>query len=402
MGFKGEISPRRAYLANFRAGGEILDEIIFIYFKAPKSYTGEDLIEISCHGGDYIVEKIIKELCKAGARPANPGEFSFRAFINNKMDLTEAEAVSDLIASESESARKNALLQLQGGLNREIKNIRDSLLGILAELEVEIEFPEDEPMEADYEGWSEKTTAAIDFLERMIENSEAGKSIREGFRVVIAGPPNSGKSTLLNALLGEDRAIVHHSAGTTRDIIRESLEVGGIRIWLTDTAGLRDDADEVEADGINRTRRAMESSDLIVYLIDLIEDKKHKIETYNQEQLLLVGNKIDLADKISLDCDICISALHGTGIDELKKMIADYALPGGIEGGVIANERHLKAMRQAVSGMIRARDIIISEGETELVSLEIRESLRLLGEITGEGVTDEVLDRIFNNFCIGK
>lgn len=400
--FQSEIVPRRATLASFGEENREIDQVVFIYYRGPKSYTGEDLIEIHCHGGEYITRRILNSLCRNGARPAEPGEFTFRAFLNGKMDLTQAEAVSDLIESESEYARRNALNQLNGGLYKEIKEISDVLLSLIAELEVELEFPEEEPFEADYWGWGVRMRVAMKQIRSMVEKGDSGRAVREGFRVTIAGPPNSGKSTLLNTLTGEDRAIVHSKAGTTRDILREAVEIGGIKVWLTDTAGLRQVRDEVEQEGVNRAEREIGSADLIIYLFDLgagLEDSSGKTPEKN---CLFVGNKIDIHDGAGMECDLKISALRGDGLNELRDLIAKTALGKGIEGGVIANERHLVSLKHSLECMERAVEITKKEGETELIALELREAAKSLGDIIGEAVTEEVLEEIFSRFCIGK
>ena len=397
--FPAEIKPRHAYLASICDQAGEFDQVVFIYYQGPNSYTGEDLVEIHSHGGDYIPQRVLDVLCENGARPAEPGEFTFRAYMNGKMDLTQAEAVSEIIKAESKHGNRNALSQLKGGLSGEVKNYRDTLISVLAELELELEFPDDEPYDADYHGWSEKLRRVKSGIEDIVRLGNSGRAIREGFRVVIAGPPNSGKSTLLNALLGENRAIVHPSAGTTRDILRESVEIGGVRVWLSDTAGLREIGDDVESEGVERAKREMESADLIVYLFDLA---KNALQTANDGRIVKVGNKADLYPDSKPECDLKISALKGIGLDELKRSITERALGAGIEGAIIANERHLDAFRKAAQNLQRALEIVSFEGETELIALETREAARWLGEIIGEGVTEEVLENIFSRFCIGK
>ncbi len=397
--FPIEIKPRHAYLASVCDEAGEFDQVIFIYYQAPNSYTCEDMVEVHSHGGDYISQRVLDVLCKKGARPAQPGEFTFRAFMNGKLDLPQAEAVSEIISSESKHGNRNALSQLKGGLSEEVRKFREELISVLAELELELEFPDDEPYDADYPGWLEKLLKVKTGIEEIVRLGNSGRAIREGFRVVIAGPPNSGKSTLLNALLGENRAIVHPEAGTTRDILRESVEIGGIRVWLSDTAGLREIGDDVESEGVERARREMESADLIVYLFDL---GKQMPQAKNDKRTVTVGNKIDLYPDSIKECDLMISALKRTGIDKLKQSITEKALGAGIEGAVIANERHLDAFRKATGNLQQALELVILEGETELIALETREAARLLGEIIGEGVTEEVLENIFSRFCIGK
>lgn len=394
------IQPWRAYLREVADEDGVFDQVIFIYFRSPHSYTGEDMVEISCHGGHYISQRMLHMLFNYGVRPAEPGEFTLRAFINNKVDLTQAEAVSEIIAAQSRLGNRNAMIQLRGRLSERVRNMRRKLVHLLAELEVEIEFPEDEPMEADYQGWSERLQKVVAEMDSMIVRGNTGRIVREGYRVVIAGPPNSGKSTLMNALLDAERAIVHPSAGTTRDVLKESVEIGGIRVWLSDTAGLRDNVIGVEYEGIRRAIREMEEADFVIYLFDLGVGKPD-IGIANGE-LITVGNKLDIHPEVEVDCDLRISALRGDGLPALKEEIRRRAFGGGIEGAVIANERHLQSLRQASSAIQRALEIAKFEGETELMALEIRDAVRFLGEITGEDVTEDTLEAIFSRFCIGK
>ena len=400
--FQGEIKARRAFLADIGEDEEIIDRVIIIYYRAPKSYTGDDLVEIHCHGGDYVSEKVLILLHNKGARAAEPGEFTYRAFMNGKMDLTEAEAVSDLVEAESDIARRSALFQLRGGLHRRITEMREILLEMMAELEVELEFPEDEPVEADYWGWGQRVKQALKAVDKMISEGEAAQHFRGGFRVVIAGPPNSGKSTLMNALMGEDRAIVHPQPGTTRDLLRESLELGGTKISLTDTAGLRSDPEEVEEEGIRRARSAVETADLTIYLFDLGVGYDGGAEGFSEKRRLIVGNKVDLHNPAGEKCDLKISALRGEGLEKLKAMIVEAALPQGVENYAVANQRHIEALRKSREYLRQALTLTETEGETELLALELRDAARFLGEVIGEGVTEEVLERIFNRFCIGK
>ena len=395
-----DLTPREATLANIADEKGEFDQVIVIYYRSPKSYTGEDMVEINCHGGDYITQRVLDLLCRKGARPAEPGEFTYRAFMNGKLDLTQAEAVADLVAAESDLGNRNAARQLMGGLSEAIGGMRKELISVLAELEVELEFPDDEPMEADYWAWSERIKKVQAEIESLIRRGNTGRVIREGYKVVIAGPPNSGKSTLLNALIGEERAIVHHQAGTTRDVLREAVEIGGLKVWLMDTAGLREDGQEVEAEGIRRAKLEVENADLALYLFDLGYPSREV--AIKAREVMLVGNKVDLYPQAESPAEIRISALKGNGLAELSTMIVKKALKTGIEPEVIANERHLTAMRKADACMQKALELANLEGETELMALETREALRHLGEIIGEDLAEEVLESIFSRFCIGK
>ena len=398
-----KIEPRRASVSEFSAEGYLIDQVVYVYFENPESYTGEDLIEISCHGSIYIVRKILTELFRLGARPADPGEFTFRAFLNGKIDLTGAEAVADLIACDSEKARLNALMQLNGGLRQSIDSFREILLSLLADLEVELEFPDEEFLDLDYPKFKAQLTGLKNDIQNVIDRGHAGKAVREGFRVTIAGPPNSGKSTLLNALLGENRAIVHETAGTTRDILREYTEIGGVKVWLTDTAGLRQSGDEIESEGIRRAEKEIETSDLILYLFDLSDGMdKSEINKLPVDRLLTIGSKLDLYEEQQIDCRLKISAVRGDNLDTLQSIISERAFSRNIEGGIIANERHIESMSDAVEAIERALEIVADKGETELIAFELNHSAKVLGEVIGEGVTEEVLENIFSRFCIGK
>jgi tRNA modification GTPase len=394
--------PWRASLAEIMDVEEPIDQAIVIYYQAPKSYTGEDLMEIICHGGEYVVERVMEVLIDKGARPAQAGEMTFRAFIEGKLDLTQAEAVSDIISAQSRFAHRNAIAQLHGGLSAKISAIKKELIEILSEIEVEIEFPEDEPLVINYEDWNGKLLEALREIEGLYLQGLKGKSAREGFRVTIAGPPNSGKSTLLNALLGEERAIVHHIPGTTRDTLRESLEIGGVRIWLSDTAGLRSNADEVESEGIKRTHREIQTGDLVIYLFDLQEGLKIESDSLSSHNILFVGNKLDICSGEEIVCDLKISALKGIGLEGLKSAVMAKALGDWRESGIVANQRHLSSLKEAMDYLKSALALCQSRGESELLALEIRSSASALGEILGEGVTEEVLETIFSRFCIGK
>lgn len=394
------IHPREANISGIKDDRGEFDQVVYIHYREPRSYTGEDMVEINCHGGDYISQRLLSLLCAKGARPAEPGEFTFRAFINGRIDLTQAEGVADIIAAESELANKNALLILNGGLLEKVKDIRQTLIRVDAEIEVELEFPEDEPMEADYWGWSERLKRAKNELDSLIYTGRKARAVREGFRVVIAGPPNSGKSTLLNALLGENRAIVNPKPGTTRDILKEKTEIGGLQVILSDTAGLRETTEEIESEGINRARKEIESANLVIYLYDISIGRREK--DFNGRNVIFTANKADLYPGMDENNDLKISALRGDGLDKLKDEIKKHALQKTVEGSIVANERHLNKLLKTSDCVLHALEIANIEGETEMMALEIREGIRLLGEITGEGVTEEVLEEIFGRFCIGK
>ncbi|MBL7191949.1 tRNA uridine-5-carboxymethylaminomethyl(34) synthesis GTPase MnmE [bacterium] len=399
-----ELAPRRAVLTDIVQDGEKIDRVIVIYFKAPESYTGEDMIEISCHGGDIIRERIMSLLCEKGARPAEPGEFTLRAFLNGKMDLTQAEAVSDIIATDSEIGRRYALEKLQGGLSKRITPIRNIILDILAEAEADIEFPEEESDSIDFPQWLKKAREAWEMMNKILKSYICEDKVKEGFKIVIAGPPNSGKSTLLNRLIGEERAIVHHEAGTTRDVIRESIEMNGVRIWLTDTAGLRDAYSSVESEGISRAEQAIKAADMVLYLIDLNNyDRNDSIfERMKAKEIIKIGNKVDLNPGEGIECDLKISALRGNGIDDLLEIIKEKAGSLSVEGGMMMNERQYKCLTDADRSLTSGIKKLVNEKDMYLMCEDLKGAAFSLGEITGEEVTEEVLSRIFEKFCIGK
>ena len=399
-----KLEPRRATLVEIGDKSEAFDQAIAIFYRAPNTYTGEDMIEICCHGGDYIRNKVTNLLWAKGARPAEPGEFTLRAFLNGKKDLAQAEAVAELIEAESDAARRNALEQLHGGLSKRVNGIRNALMDMLSEIEAEIEFPDDEPESVDFKAWKIQLEESIKSVDEIISMHSENKALREGFKVVIAGPPNSGKSTLLNRLLGVERAIVHSLAGTTRDLVRSSVEIGGIKIWITDTAGLRESKSPIEKEGVNRAITEMETSDLVLYLFDLKERNDTSIslmeDKYNDA--LIVGNKVDLYKEDGIKCDLKISALRGDGVEQLMNLIKGKAVKCESNSVVVVNQRHLECLMKAKNAMKAALVRAECEKDMELLAFEMKAAASALGNITGEEVTEEVLSRIFSKFCIGK
>ncbi len=396
---------------------KIIDEVVVSIFKNPKSYTGEDVIEISCHGSPFIHEKIIQAILNKGARLAKPGEFTQRAFLNGKLDLTQAEAVADLIASNSNASLKTALHNMRGGFSEVLKKLRDQLLSFSALIELELDFSQEDVEFADRKKFYELITEANIITNQLINSFKLGNVIKNGVQVAIVGKPNSGKSTLLNALLNDERAIVSEIAGTTRDTIEEVINIDGILFRLIDTAGIREHANDViENIGIERSLAKIQIADIVVYLFDANEDAKFIIEKRNELQkqnkvFLLVANKTDLLDikKLtekfsSLKEVIFISAKQQNNINVLQKHLVDAVLKDKIQVGdtVITNERHLYALQKVSQSLRDIQKGLDEKRSGDLIAPDIRQCLYYLGEITGEITNEDQLDYIFSKFCIGK
>ncbi|HEY3295495.1 MAG TPA: tRNA uridine-5-carboxymethylaminomethyl(34) synthesis GTPase MnmE [bacterium] len=393
-----------SYLDN----GELIDEVILTFFRAPKSYTGEDVVEISCHGGRYAAARILELLLEQGARMARPGEFTERAFLNGKLDLAQAEAVAELIHSRTQQAGRAAARQLAGGLSHKVSAMRSRLLDLLALLELELDFSEED---VEFQAQSERLSTLRELMEEMralTATFARGRVVREGLRVAIVGAPNAGKSTLLNALSGQDRAIVSPEPGTTRDVVEAHIEVEGIELILQDTAGLREAAGSIESEGIARTRRAIEQADVVLLVVDASDPHWPEENTFGK-RTLLVWNKTDLNGVVGAHSRAPvafvsahrISALTGAGVEELLHQI--LALTIGEEFGaqeiIISEARHHDALTRAIGSLERAQ---LQIGQSTLMASDLRDAVNALGEITGETVGEEILDRIFSKFCIGK
>jgi tRNA modification GTPase len=399
-----------------RADVKVLDEVVVALFKNPKSYTGEDVVEISCHGSSYILEQIINLMISSGARLARPGEFTLRAFLKGKLDLTQAEAVADLIASNTESSRNAALHNIRGGFSSVLKNVREQLIQFSSLIELELDFSQEDVEFADRTRLYALIREAREIVGRLMDSFKLGNVIKNGVSVAIVGKPNAGKSTLLNALLKENRAIVSDIAGTTRDTIEEVLNIDGILFRLIDTAGIRESKDVIEVIGVEKSLEKMKTADLVLYLFDVEELDRAEFEaaillvqSYNA-QYIAVGNKADrlgyeaAAQKFAGDDIVFISAKEEMHIELLKQRIVDKVMQGTVrtESSIVTNIRHYEAL-QHVSGAIE--DILKGMNEHlpgDLLSLDIRRCLHYLGEITGEITNDDRLDYIFSKFCIGK
>lgn len=412
-----ESESHRIFFGDVLHEAEQIDEVLVSVFRAPNSFTGEDTIEISCHGSPFIVKRIMELLVKHGVRTANPGEFSLRAFLNGKMDLSQAEAVADLIASSTETAHKLALDQLKGIVSNEIKKLREELIGFASLIELELDFSEEDVEFADRRQLKIAVENLRKKIQQLIKTFETGLAIRQGVPVVIAGLPNAGKSTLLNALLEEERAIVSPIPGTTRDTIEEDIIIHGILFRFIDTAGLRHAADEIEQSGIERTLDKVSKARIVIYLFDINELSRHDIEndvnrlrefaSSEQTQFVLCANKTDLAsEEMKNDFEDClfISAKDHLGLDALKKKLATPFLEGMKESGnaVIANVRHYEALQKADDSLSAVLIGMESNLTHDLIAADLRHALNYLGEISGSITTDDLLNNIFSKFCIGK
>jgi len=412
------------HFGKIKDGNKVIDEVVAGIYKGPKSYTGEDVAEISCHGSDYVMQQVMG-LCMAhGARMAKPGEFTLRAFLNGKLDLTQAEAVADLIASQSGSAHKAAIHNLRGGFSEDLKQMREQLIQFSALMELELDFSQEDVAFADRAKFFELIGRLTEATQQLINSFRLGNVIRNGVSVAIIGRPNAGKSTLLNALLNEERAIVSEIAGTTRDTIEETLNINGILFRLTDTAGIREHSvDVIELQGIERSMDAMNRADVVVYLFDLAESRKSKVvsiemlkqkEVFDQNGIkyLLVGNKMDVIGMDEAHSDfkdlgehiLFLSAKNKEHIHELKDALYSLVAEGEInlEGTIITNARHYGALEEVLKSLRDIKNGLDNNISGDLISLDIRTCLYALGEITGEVTTEDKLDYIFSKFCIGK
>lgn len=403
-----------------------LDEVLVSIFKGPHSYTGENTIEISCHGSTYIQQQIIQLLLRKGCRMANAGEFTLRAFLNGKLDLSQAEAVADLISSDNEASHQIAMQQMRGGFSNEIAKLREELLNFASLIELELDFAEEDVEFADRTQFHELLNRIEFVLKRLIDSFAVGNVIKNGIPVAIVGEPNVGKSTLLNALLNEERAIVSEIAGTTRDTIEDELVIGGIGFRFIDTAGIRETQDVVESIGIKKTFEKIEQAQLVLYLVDSyelsavsLEALKIEIEKVKNQfplkPLLIVINKMDLLseEKINLietqlttDSSLLqfISAKEKIGVDELKNQLLSFVNTGALRNNetIVTNTRHYDSLLKALDEISKVKYGLETGLSSDLMALDIREALYHFGMITGQVTNDELLGNIFANFCIGK
>lgn len=394
----------------------VIDEVIVSLFIAPRSYTGENVVEISCHGSSFIQQKIIDACIEKGARLAKPGEFTQRAFLNGKLDLAQAEAVADLIASNTEASRKTALQNMRGGFSNVLKNLREELLKFSALIELELDFSQEDVEFADRTQLYQLITDAENVIQNLLLSFRLGNVIRNGVQVAIIGKPNAGKSTLLNTLLNENRAIVSDIAGTTRDTIEEIINIEGILFRLIDTAGIRESENEIETIGVEKSFEKMRNADIVVYLFDSTQETKENLLQEQQQLIsagktfLLIGNKIDLMNvedtiKKYDDIDILfISAKEHTHVNLLKKKLVENVISGNVEteNVIVTNARHYEALQKINEALADTRKGLDKNIPGDLIAPDIRRCLYYLGEITGQITNEDQLDYIFSKFCIGK
>ena len=404
------------HLGNILDGKRIIDEVLATLFKNPKSYTGENVVEFSCHGSSYIQQEIIQLLIRKGCRMATAGEFTLQAFLNGKMDLSQAEAVADLIASDSKAAHQLAIQQMRGGFTTEIEELRVQLLDFASLIELELDFSEEDVEFAsrnDFQKLIKKTTS---LLKNLIDSFATGNVLKNGIPVAIIGRPNSGKSTLLNVLLNEDRAIVSNIAGTTRDTIEDEITIDGIRFRFIDTAGIRNTKDEIEKIGVEKALEKLKNSAIYIYLFDSTEmdinDVKVELDSFSTtSSQLIVANKIDKASKSVLNTIknsvlpvLSISAKKKESIDQLKKSLLDLAGKEALDKNqlIVTNSRHYDILLKSLEEIIKVQNGIDQNLSGDLLAIDLRQALYYLGEITGKVSNDDLLGNIFANFCIGK
>ena len=418
-GTLGEIAPYTARYGNIvAADGTIIDEGILLYMRAPHSYTGEDTVELQCHGGTIVLREVLRRTWEAGARPAEAGEFTKRAFLNGRLDLARAEGVMELIAAKSVRAARAARERMAGALSEEIIEIRQSLLGAIARIEAGIDFPEDDIPAASDVALMEDITDAAAAVQHLLTGAQAGRILREGVKTVIVGRPNVGKSSLLNALVGTERAIVTEVPGTTRDVIEEEISVEGIPLRLLDTAGLRATEDAVERIGVARTEQHLADAELVLAVFDrssaLTDEDREllaRLRTMHADTIILC-NKEDCASVLRVtDFDgmnapvLMISAHAGTGMDALRATIADRIrmMEGDLSDGALPNkEREAEVLRRALGHLAEAERTLAADMGSDFVSIDLRAAYETLGEVLGETVDTDLIDRIFSEFCIGK
>jgi tRNA modification GTPase len=394
---------------------KFVDEVLLAVLRGPRTFTREDTVEISCHGGLLPAKLVLDTLLAQGARMAEPGEFTKRAFLNGRIDLAQAEAVADLIHSRTELALAAANEQLAGKLSQRINRLRDDLMHTLAHVEAHLDFPDEDIAPNTNAQLRNRLQTGIAFMDELLATANEGQILRHGIRAAIVGRPNAGKSSLLNQLLGRDRAIVSPIPGTTRDTIEETGNIRGLPVVFIDTAGLREAQDEIEREGIRRSRESFARAELILHVLDASEplttyDHDYFAEFASKKQIV-IRNKTDLASKLELPAlpvaapvvDIC--CLNGAGIEALKDAIKNLALSGGIKAGMLQvtiNSRHQDALKRARAAAQRTAAALAGEATLELVALDLREAANAIGEIVGKTTTEDLLDSIFSTFCIGK
>lgn len=416
-----EASSHTIHHGTIRDGADPVDDAVAALFRAPRSYTGEDVVELSCHGSAALLRRVLGLCLAAGARAAEPGEFTKRAFLNGKMDLAQAEAVALIVSSRSDAARRWALDQLQGKLSARMEALQEKILSLLAHVEASLDFAEEEVPDLTRRDLATRAGALAAELDVLLATAPRGRAFRDGLRAALAGRPNVGKSSLFNALLGHDRAIVTDAAGTTRDTLEESFSAEGLPVALIDTAGLRDGRDAAETEGIHRARRALEKAEVVLWTVDAArpfcpEDMDVR-RGLGAAKVITVINKADLVpdarDRMRLvslagSPAVCVSAATGEGLPDLRRLIVEAVLPPETvakeagEGPTLLNDRHEALARAAAEALQNAAKAAAANEPDECAALELRRALDAVNQVLGRDVSDEVLDRVFASFCIGK
>lgn len=413
-----EFKNRQMYYGEIKKDNVVLDEVMAVYMKAPKTYTKEDVVEIYCHGGIISIKRVLDYILEQGARMAEPGEFTQRAFLNGRLDLSQAEAVMDLISAKTEKGFDLAYGQLEGTLSHKIDNIRKNLLKVVAHLEVCIDYPEEDIEDMTYGEIESSFTTVKKELEQLLSHSDNGRIIREGIKIAIIGKPNVGKSSLLNALLKEARAIVTDIAGTTRDVIEEHLNIQGIPIRIIDTAGIRKTVDQIEQIGVERSKEIFNEADMILFVLNasesLSDEDKELIELVSDKKSIIVMNKIDLESKIEMSqienvfsdrSIIKTSLLKDQGILDVEQAIVDMVYDGDISASndqLLSNSRHIQAVKEALKSIDNALSATINKMPYDFIEVDTMDCLEYLGKITGETVEGDIVKQIFGQFCLGK
>lgn len=399
-----DAAPYTVHYGRIVDGDRTLDDVLVSVFRAPHSYTGEDSVEISIHGSKYIASEVMSLLVRNGARMARAGEFSVRAFLAGKMDLSQAEAVADMIAADSRASHALASTQMRGGYSQSLQSLRRQLLDIASLLELELDFSEEEVEFADRSHLEELFNHTGAEIGRLMESFATGNAIKEGVATAIVGAPNVGKSTLLNRLVGEDRAMISDIAGTTRDTVEAHCNIDGVQFRFVDTAGIRTTDDRLEQMGIERTMKALREARIVIQMIEAGCSGFEPVAVGDGQTLIVVANKADRSDDRSVNDAIYISAKSGDGVDELRARLRSTVDTERIYAGetVVSNARHFAALQRASEALTRAMTALHSGLSGELLSEEIREVLQHIGEITGDVTSDDILKNIFSKFCIGK
>jgi len=413
-----EYAPNTLVYGHVYEEDSLIDEVLAVYMKAPRSYTAEDVVEIQCHGGVQSLKKILELSYKEGARPAEPGEFTKRAFLNGRIDLTQAEAVMDIIKSRSEASLKLAVRQQNGQLAKALRSLRTDLVDIIVNLEAVIDYPEEDIEDVTFGKVQESISTSCEKIENLLAHAHTGKILREGLRTAIVGRPNVGKSSLLNALLKEDRAIVSEYAGTTRDVIEEQLLLDGVPLVLADTAGIRQTDDFVEAIGVERSKQHLQDAELVICVVDgsvpLTPEDEDILEAAQAKSFVIIVNKSDkdindnflaLQERFGKEQVMALSAKTTQGIDEFTAWLKNfvYGSEGALSDGVyVQNARHEQLLREALGFLEDAGNAAENMLPYDCIVIDVRNAIDLLGEITGDTVQDEIINQIFSRFCIGK